>query len=190
MKPILRKDLVKGSICYSLLSSYANPNTLIPVKGKVMDVKWDDFNPQYLIRIDKFYDSSDFLRRYLLGMNFSQKFDERAKKLNLNRNDFKNLKTLEERLRQDDAERFYVVVDSLMTCKTLVNMYKLFDRLQFFMICSKLRDIREFSTRSPYHGKLRILTKKEFDIRVGRFIGDLLEKNGISYKEFIKTITK
>ena len=53
---------VKGETIYALLSSYSHPNILIPVKAIVKDVKYDEINPVYLIKVVKFYDNILFLK--------------------------------------------------------------------------------------------------------------------------------
>ena len=48
----------KGQIVYCLLASHTNPSILLPIKGIIMDSKWDPVNPLYQIRIVKFYEIS------------------------------------------------------------------------------------------------------------------------------------
>jgi len=70
---------VKGEEIYVLLTSYSHPNILIPIKAVVKDVKYDDVNPQYIVKAIKFYDNIFFLKKYLFFMGFSNKFNKRAR---------------------------------------------------------------------------------------------------------------
>ena len=69
----------KGQIVYCLLASHTNPNILLPIKGIIMDSKWDPVNPLYQIRIIKFYDNMKFLKKYFIDMNFRHVFENRDK---------------------------------------------------------------------------------------------------------------
>jgi hypothetical protein len=64
---IKHKIFTKGEYVQALISTTQSPNVLIPVRALIYDVKFDDINPQYQIRIKKFYDPINFLKRnYLL----------------------------------------------------------------------------------------------------------------------------
>jgi hypothetical protein len=121
----------KGQYVYCLLSSYTRPNVLIPVKGIIIDTSWDPVNPLYKIKIMKFYDNMKFVKNYFFDMNFRYSFDDRARKMPLKKDDFKTVRSLEQRLNESDYERFYVIVESVMCTKTKVNLQKLFERVQF-----------------------------------------------------------
>ena len=53
---INHRIFAKGEITHALLSSNSNPNILIPIKAVIKDVKYNEINPQYLIKVTKFYD--------------------------------------------------------------------------------------------------------------------------------------
>ena len=53
---IKHKLFSKGEQVQALISTTQQPNVLIPVRATIYDVKFDDTNPQYQIRIKKFYD--------------------------------------------------------------------------------------------------------------------------------------
>ena len=101
----------------ALLASHTNPNILLPVKGVILDSKWDPVNPLYQIRIIKLYDNMKFLKQHFFGMNFRHEFENRARKMILKSEDFKTTKALEDRLNDKDRERFYVVIESVMCTK-------------------------------------------------------------------------
>ena len=87
----------KGQTVYCLLSSFSRPNVLLPIKGLIMDTQWDPINPQYQIRIIKMYDNMKYLKSNFFDMNFKYEFDNRARKMPLKNEDFKNVKSLEDR---------------------------------------------------------------------------------------------
>ena len=84
----------KGQFVYCLLASHTNPNILLPVKGVILDSKWDPVNPLYQIRIIKLYDNMKFLKQHFFGMNFRHEFENRARKMILKAEDFKTAKVL------------------------------------------------------------------------------------------------
>mgnify|MGYP000291537859 CR=1 FL=1 len=51
----------KGDTIHALISTTQNPNILFPVRATIYDVKFNDINPQYQIRIKNLYDN-DLLR--------------------------------------------------------------------------------------------------------------------------------
>ena len=59
---IQHKLFAKGEYCHALISTAANPNILFPVRGIIYDVKMDEYNPQYQLKIVKFYDDINFLK--------------------------------------------------------------------------------------------------------------------------------
>ena len=60
---IKHKIFSKGDHIHALISTSQQPNVLIPVRCIVYDVKFDDINPQYQIKIIKFYDNIYFLKK-------------------------------------------------------------------------------------------------------------------------------
>ena len=63
---IKHKIFTKGELIQALISTTQAPNVLIPVRAMIHDVKFNDVNPQYQIKIRKFYDQINFLKRYLI----------------------------------------------------------------------------------------------------------------------------
>ena len=47
----------KGDQIHALISTTQQPNLLIPVRATIYDVKFDDVNPQYQIRVKKLIDA-------------------------------------------------------------------------------------------------------------------------------------
>ena len=53
----------KGDTVHALISTTQNPNILFPVRAIIYDVKFNDINPQYQIRIKNLYDNIYYLKQ-------------------------------------------------------------------------------------------------------------------------------
>ena len=155
----------KGQNVYCLLASHTNPNILLPVKGIILDSKWDPVNPLYQIRIIKFYDN-----------------------MILKAEDFKTAKVLENRLNEKDRERFYVVIESVMCTKTKVGLSELFEKVQLYMISKNLKEIRDISTRPFFKGPLSLDSPKEFDARYKNSWSDKFEKSNLDIDKYLNSL--
>lgn len=178
----------KGQFVYCLLSSFSKPNVLIPVKGIIIDSSWDPINPLYKIKILKLYDNMKFIKTYFFDMNFRYEFNGKARKMPLKKEDYKTVRSLEERFNQSDYERFYVIVESIMCTKTKVNLQKLFERVQFYIISKNLKEIREISTRPFFKGSLSLDSVNEFDVRFKKGWSDKFEKSGIDINKYLASL--
>mgnify|MGYP000706873360 CR=1 FL=1 len=70
---INHKLFAKGEKIHALISTTQQPNVLFPVRAIIYDVKFDDINPRYQIKVIKFYDQIYFLKKNLskyLPQNF------------------------------------------------------------------------------------------------------------------------
>ncbi len=85
---IKHKIFTKGEYVQALISTTQNPNVLIPVRALIYDVKFDEVNPRYQIRIKKFYDNIVFLKSYLFGGRFIRDFDGKETRINLKRQEY------------------------------------------------------------------------------------------------------
>ncbi len=179
----------KGQNVYCLLASHTNPTILLPVKGKIIDSKWDPVNPLYQIRIIKFYDSMKFLKKHFFDMNFRHVFENRARKMILKAEDYKTAKVLEERLNEKDRERFYVIVESVMCKKTKVGLSELFEKVQFYMISKNLKEIKEISARPFFRGPLSLDSTNEFDARYKKGWSDKFEKDNLDITKYLKSLS-
>lgn len=179
---------VKGEIIYALLTSNSHPNILIPVKVAVRDVKHDDVNPQYLVQVIKFYDDIRFLKDYLFNMSFSNKFDQRARKFPLKKNKFKSRDELTEFITGTNREKYYFVVDSIMTKKYRGDMVQLFNKVQDFLINVRFRDCRELMTRTFYSGMFKLTGEAEYEVRLRKFIGDKIEDTGMPIGKYFRLL--
>lgn len=178
----------KGQYVYCLLSSYSRPNVLLPVKGIIIDTSWNPVNPLYKIKMIKMYDNIRYLKTYFFDMNFKYDFGSKARKFPLKKEDFKTTQQLEKRFNESDHERFYVIVESIMCTKTKVNLQKLFERVQFYVISKNLKEIREISTRPFFRGSLSLDSTKEFDVRFKRGWGDKFNDANIDIDKYLFTL--
>jgi hypothetical protein len=170
----------KGEQIHCFLTSYSDSNVFIPIKALVMDTQWDPVNPKYLVKILKFYDSFDFLKRHFFDLNFFFEFEKRAHNIPLKSSDFKKITDLEIRLNQTDEKRFYVVVESVMAVKQKLDLQQLFNDIQFFLICRKLSEAKELMTRPFYKGSFRLDSQSEFNIRMKNAFSDKFKNGEIS----------
>tara|TARA_R110001592_G_scaffold62377_2_gene190858 strand:- start:8808 stop:9362 length:555 start_codon:yes stop_codon:yes gene_type:complete len=183
---INHRIFAKGEITHALLSSNSNPNILIPVKAIIKDVKYDDINPQYLIKVTKFYDTISFLKKHLFNMAFENKIGRRSRKLKLNE-EIESVDDLIEVFNNEDEVKFYFVVDSIMCVKLKSGMIDLFSSIQDHLIERGFRESREKMIRTFYKGKYKLDSVGEFNIRLKRFLNDKF-KSGDDFQKFTKKL--
>jgi hypothetical protein len=186
---INHKLFVKGEKVYSLLISHSHPNVLIPVKGIVKEVKFDEVNPEYLIKIVKFYDSADFLRMHFSKMSYVQNFTSKPRRLKFSEDN--PLKTHEDFFRDMNGpkeRKFMVVVDSIMTLQYKQDMFDLFNKVEDHIIEKSLRFIKQHTCRTEYRGKYKIQTYNEFYLRLRKFIGDKIADDDKSWLNYIEKL--
>ena len=171
----------KGQTVYCLLSSFSRPNVLLPIKGLIVDTQWDPINPLYKIRIIKMYDN-------FFDMNFKYEFDNRARKMPLKQEDFKNVKSLEDRFDESDRERLYVIVESVMCKKTKNDLQGLFEKVQFYIISKNLKEIRDISSRPFFKGSLSTDSSQEFDVRFKRGWEDKFKGRDINIDKYLNSL--
>lgn len=171
---INHKLFVKNEKVHALITSTSEPNILIPAKVKIIDVKYDNVNPEYLIEVIKFYDNINFLKRYFLNMPFRQTFHYKSRNFII---DQKKIKTKLQLYNLIKERRLRIIIDSIMTVKYEGQMFSLFNKIQNHIIEKNLREIRDISTRPRYNGVYRIKTKEEFKKRTINFIGDKIKDN-------------
>ena len=142
---IKHKVFNKGEYVQALISTTQQPNILIPVRGMIYDVKFDDVNPQYQIRIKKFYDTMYFLKKNMFGGRFIRDFEGGETRINAKRTNYKNTDDLVQNLFDgSNWEKYLIVVDSVFCTKTLDEQRTLFNNLQSFMIEQKIKEIFEY----------------------------------------------
>ena len=178
---IKHKIYAKGEYVQALISTTQQPNVLIPVRCLIYDVKFDEINPQYQIRIKKFYDTMYFLKQNIFGGRFIRDFEGGETRINAKRTNYKNTDEFVEQLIDGpNWKKYLIVVDSVFCTKTIDEQQKLFNSLQTFMIENKIKEIYEMSTRYPYRkakGEFAFESKGEFIASLKKFLGDKLPKD-------------
>ena len=162
----------KGEYIHALISNSRYSNIVFPIKAIIYDVKFDDTIPKYQVRITKFFDDINFLKRYFFDMNFEKNFEGGSTKFRFNRTGFKNKKDLIKHL-EANAETYMIVVDSVMCTKTEAQIMELYNNIQDFLIEKQIRDLYEMSTRSSYsNGQYYYGSKGIFEAHLKKFLGD------------------
>lgn len=179
---------VKGEKIYVLLTSYSHPNILIPVKAIIKDVKYDEINPQYLIKIIKYYDNIYFLKKYLFNMRFINKFNKRMRKLSYGK-DISNKEDLIKFIHnKTHEETYYCVVDSIMTKRMKGELKQLFNKITNHLIEKRFRENRQMMTRTFYSGKYDLTGEAEYNARLKKGMGDKIKESGISHEEYFRLL--
>ena len=161
----------KGEYCHALIASKSNPNILFQVRGLIYDVKMDEYNPQYLIKIVRFYDDLNFIKRYFIGERFQKTFLGKDQEIRVDRSRFQTREEFEAWI-----GNYKLVADSVMCTKTLGDSTALYNTIQSFLIEKSLRDIYDMSTRVQYRsGKYHFKNQDEFRLAIKRFLKDKIE---------------
>jgi len=183
---IKHKLIDKGSVAHALISSVHEPNVLIPVKVTIKDIKFDEYNPTYLVKIVKFYDNINFLKKYFIGNSFSNSFGKKPRPFWIPE-DIKTVQKLENYLNKEDS-RFYVVVDSIHTVRYKNELEDLFNKIQDFLILRNITELKELTTRGLYSGGYKYNTQIEFlsSLR-NMLIGKIVDMK-VTWDEFTKRL--
>lgn len=170
---INHKLFTKGSKIHALISTTQKPNILIPVRAIIYDVKFDDINPQYQVKIIKFYDQIYFLKQYLFDGRFIKNFEGHDTKINLKREHYSKVKKVEDEVfNGKNWEKYKIVVDSVFCTRTRAEQEELFNKLQSFHIELKLKELYELTNRSVYSkGQYYFHTKGEYIKSLEKFLG-------------------
>lgn len=169
---IKHKLFSKGESIHALISNSRYSNIVFPVRAIIYDVKFDDTMPKYQIRITKFYDDINFLKRYFFDMNFDKNFEGGSTKFRFNRTGFKTKEELTKHL-EANATTYLIVVDSVMCTKTYKQVTDLYSSIQDFLIEKHIRDLYEMATRHSYSkGQYFYESKGVFEAHLKKFLGD------------------
>lgn len=176
--------LDKKSICHALLTSPSDPEIMIPVKGVIEDVFFEEDIPIYYIKIIKFYDNIHFLKTAFIEKPFLTNYRGKPKHLKIP----KTIKTLDELENwSSEKTRYRFCVESNMVVRTKNEMMELFNKVQEYLIRQKLRGVKKILLRTPYQGPIRLNSSVEFDNRMKRAFGDLFNSTE-GLDSFINTI--
>lgn len=179
--------LDKGTMCHAFLISPMTPEVLIPVKGVIEDFKLKENVTLYRIRLVEFYDDLGFLKRNFYPprrFNISKNFSYSAHELHF-RKDIKTREELANFFNSQSIIRFNV--ESTFVFKTKSEMFRVFDRINEFLICKYLKNIKDITRRPKYKGPLAIQGEKEFHIRMERGFSDLF-KSKQEFDDFMHLI--
>lgn len=170
---IKHKIFSKGEYIQALISTTQAPNILIPVRALIYDVKFDDINPKYQIKIKKFYDQISFLKRNLFGGRFIRDFEGKETRINLKRTEYNTVKDLEDRVFNGDKwQQYLIIVDSVFCVKTKAEQTKLFNKIQDFQIEMGIKELFNLTNRKFYSGQYNFHTKGEYVKALQKFLGD------------------
>jgi hypothetical protein len=176
--------LDKRSTCHALLYSSTDPETMIPIKGVIDEIYFEEDIPIYSIRIIKFYDGINFLRKTFINKSFLTNYGGRPKPIVIPKS-IHLIGELENWLGENSKYRF--CVESNLVTRSKSEMMDLYSKINDYLIAQKFRFLRTMFTRNTYEGPFRINSNNEFNQRIERGFSDLFpSKEGI--KSFIETI--
>jgi len=176
--------LDKRSICHALLTSTHDPEIMIPIKGIIEEVYFEENIPVYSIRIIKFYDNIHFLKNHFIGKSFLTNYKGKPKPIYIPK-EIKTTIEIENWLGENSKYRF--CVESNLVVRTKNEMMQLFDRVAEYLILQKLRSIKKIVLRTPYNGPLKLNSSAEYSIRIERAFSDLFTSSDET-KKFIDNI--
>jgi len=175
----------KGEYIHALISNSRYSNIVFPVRAIIYDVKFDETMPKYQIRIVKFYDDINFLKRYFFDMKFDKDFKGGSTKFRFNRDNFKSKEELAKHL-DANAETYKIVVDSVMCTKSYNQIQELYINIQDFLIEKELRELYEKATRFSYSkGQYYYKSKGVFEAHLKKFLGDREPKDKEFYNKLL-----
>lgn len=160
--------LDKKSICHALIYSSQDPETIIPIKGIIEDIHFQEDIPFYSIKLIKFYDNINFLKEHFLDRPFLLRFGDKPKKFSTPR--VKNVTELENWFLDECIHRF--CIESNFVTRTKIDMSSLFNKIEEYLIIKHLRLVKESTMRTLYTGPLKIQSGIEYNERMKRSFSD------------------
>lgn len=180
---MIRTNLLdKKSICHALLYSSNNPEIIIPIKGIIEDIHFDQDIPYYSIKLIKFYDNIVFLKDHFIDHPFLLKYKSKPNRFHIPK--VKTVAELEIWFSDECTHRF--CVESTMVVRTKLEMAELFNKIQEYLYIKNLRNMREIGSRGLYEGPFKIPSKIEFKERLRRMWGDKFDSKG--FDDFVDFI--
>jgi hypothetical protein len=172
------KKYDEGETVHCLIINTSKPEIVIPCQGRILEIKYDEFHPEYLIKPIKYYDTIDFLRKTLFTFNYKRTFNKRSRDVILPES-VNTLTKLEKHLSETTNVLYNHVVEGILIYKTKAVMHEKFDKLQNFIIIQKMRELQEMQTRSFYTGDFRYDTKMEWNMSIGASLSSKLNRDDI-----------
>lgn len=180
---MIKDDLLnKKSICHAILYSTSSPEVLIPVKGVIEDIHFEEDIPHYSIKLIKFYDNIHFLKEHFINKPFLLKHKSKAKNISIPK--ITTVEALQNWFIDECTYRF--CVESTFVVRTKIEMFELVNKIQEYIIIKNLRIIRDTIIRPVYEGPLKITSKVEFSQRFKRMYGDKFNED--EFNRFIEFI--
>lgn len=162
----------KGEYIHALISNTKHSNIVFPVRALIYDVKFDDVMPKYQIKIVKFYDDLNFLKRYLFDLKFIRNFEGGQTRFRFSRQKYKTREQFQKHIDANE-ETYFVVVDSVMCTKSYNQISELYNNIQDFLIEKSIKDLYEMANRSSYSkGNYYYKSKGVFEAHLKKFLGD------------------
>lgn len=177
-----------GDTVHTLLTGVNLPNTFVPAKCVIKSIHWDEHDPKYLVKIIKLYDNISVLKKTLLKLNFWKKIGIKPTPLKIDSSKLKTTQELLDIFDSADESKYYVHTHSLLTLKSSAEIRELFDKMQYFLIGRKLKELKDLTTRPFYKGVFKIDTQSEFDIRIKDFLKDLFDNKNEDIDSFINSL--
>tara|TARA_Y100000361_G_scaffold78629_1_gene69591 strand:+ start:56 stop:649 length:594 start_codon:yes stop_codon:yes gene_type:complete len=185
---IRHKLFSKGESIHALISTTTHPNILFAVRGVIYDIKFDEYNPQYQIKIDKMYDDVATIKKYLIKGRTIRDFEGTDTRYKLVRKSFKTIDDFVEKVYNgDNWEKYLIVVDSVYCCKTRKEQNEFFNNIQSFLIEQNIKEIFNLANRNLYRsGEYYFHTKTEFINSLKKFLGDKAPTDPKWYDNLVK----
>lgn len=162
----------KGEYIHALISNSKHSNIVFPVRGLIYDVKFDEMMPQYQIKIVKFYDDINFLKRYLFDIKFNRDFNKGVTRFRFSRQKHKTREQFQKSIDANE-EAYFVVVDSVMCTKSYNQILELYNNIQDFLIEKSFKDLFEMANRMSYSkGSYYYKSRGVFEAHLKKFLGD------------------
>jgi len=169
---IRHKLFSKGDHVNALITNNRHSNIVFLVKAIIHDVEFNDKMPRYKIRITRFYDDIDFLKRYWFDMKFDKNFDGGYTVFRMLRQRVSNVKEFQAYL-DSKWESYTMIIDSVMCVRTKVELDVLYNNIQDFLVERNIKELYELTTRYAYNkGTYKYESKGVFVAHLKKFLGD------------------
>lgn len=183
---IKHKLIKKGKLAWALVTSISDPNFLIPVKIKIVDVRFHEYNPKYLVKILKFYDNVYIIRDHFINRKFITTLDKNnnASKFLPFSKSFKP-KSTADIIDYMDSKDMKILVESVFVVSSKTRMLEMLEILQDYFIMETIQNLKELTARTTYKGQFSVDSNIDFFIKFRSFILSISPKTDKEYKEFI-----
>jgi len=169
---IKHKLFSKGEYIHVLIYNNRYENIVFPVRAIIHDIKFDDKMPRYQVKITKFYDDLNFLKRYMFDMKFDRDFDGGKTTFRMSRSKFNTVKEFQNYI-EASWETYLIVVDSVMCVRTYKEVDTLYCNIQDFFIERTIKNLYELTNRNSYkNGNYYYESKGVFTAHIKKFLGN------------------